>query len=126
MAAHAERASLSVGCVCGRCGAPSIVAFSGKRPFVELCNVGRVGRKKITTVATGRQDPKALPEVQFHLLNDVSPAFIQSLMISSMHRFKKYLYFGNACISQVCHASVPQEVSLGRDRSVSASLSKNM
>lgn len=36
LAAHAARAAASVGCVCGRCGAPALVAFSGKRQFVEL------------------------------------------------------------------------------------------
>jgi TDG/mug DNA glycosylase family protein len=34
--AQARRASGSIGCTCGRCGAPSLVAFSGKRQFAEL------------------------------------------------------------------------------------------
>lgn len=37
LAAQAQRASAIVeGCTCGTCGAPSIVAFSGKRQFSEL------------------------------------------------------------------------------------------
>lgn len=43
-AVHDLHACGCAGCVCGRCGAPSIVAFSGKRQFVELLNVGRGGR----------------------------------------------------------------------------------
>lgn len=34
--AHAARAAKSLGCTCGRCGVPLIVAFSGKRQFAEL------------------------------------------------------------------------------------------
>ncbi|KAL4428494.1 hypothetical protein ABPG75_002583 [Micractinium tetrahymenae] len=37
MAAQAARASASIpGCTCSTCGAPLVVAFSGKRQFVEL------------------------------------------------------------------------------------------
>lgn len=33
---HMQRVSKNMGCVCGRCGAPAIVAFSGKKQFQEL------------------------------------------------------------------------------------------
>ncbi|KAG2442614.1 hypothetical protein HXX76_002699 [Chlamydomonas incerta] len=38
--AHMRRAAASIGCSCGRCGAPRLVAFTGKRQFLELMNVG--------------------------------------------------------------------------------------
>ena len=34
--AHTVRASSSMGCSCGVCGAPAVVAFAGKRQFIEL------------------------------------------------------------------------------------------
>ena len=40
---------------CGRCGQPAFVAFSGKRQYLELMNVGRVGRK-LSSVTTGPQE----------------------------------------------------------------------
>ena len=43
------------GCTCGRCGQPAFVAFSGKRQYLELMNVGRVGRK-LSSVTTGPQE----------------------------------------------------------------------
>lgn len=33
---HTARASSSIGCSCGVCGAPAVIAFAGKRQFVEL------------------------------------------------------------------------------------------
>ena len=36
LAAYAARASSSIDCICGKCGAPAVVAFSGKRQFSEL------------------------------------------------------------------------------------------
>ena len=43
LARHVRRASAAVpGCVCGRCGAPCLVAFSGKRQYVELMNASLV------------------------------------------------------------------------------------
>lgn len=45
------------GCTCGRCGAPSLVAFSGKRQFLELLNVGRSARDRIKTVEVGAGKP---------------------------------------------------------------------
>lgn len=41
LSAHMHTASTSIGCVCGKCGAPSIVAFSGKRQYLELMNLRR-------------------------------------------------------------------------------------
>lgn len=52
MAAEAGERS---GCTCGRCGQPAFVAFSGKRQYLELMNVGRVGRK-LSSVTTGPQE----------------------------------------------------------------------
>lgn len=40
--AHCARASRAVpGCACGMCGAPTLIAFSGKRQYLELLNIGR-------------------------------------------------------------------------------------
>ncbi|GAB4814442.1 hypothetical protein N2152v2_001488 [Parachlorella kessleri] len=36
LARHAQRARAALGCTCGCCGAPPLVAFSGKRQFQEL------------------------------------------------------------------------------------------
>jgi G:T/U-mismatch repair DNA glycosylase len=36
LAAQARGAAAAAGCACGRCGAPTVVAFAGKRQFVEL------------------------------------------------------------------------------------------
>ena len=38
--AHVQRANASLGCTCGRCGSPALVAFSGKRQFEELFGGG--------------------------------------------------------------------------------------
>jgi hypothetical protein len=46
LAAHVQRANASMGCTCGRCGAPGIIAFSGKRQFAELFSTG--GRNRGT------------------------------------------------------------------------------
>lgn len=44
LAAQAARASAAVpGCTCGACGAPLVVAFSGKRQFLELFPQGAGG-----------------------------------------------------------------------------------
>ncbi|KAG2499959.1 hypothetical protein HYH03_002244 [Edaphochlamys debaryana] len=55
--AHVARAGASIGCTCpgGACGAPSLVAFSGKRQFLELLNVGRSGRGRVKSVEYGPQ-----------------------------------------------------------------------
>ncbi|KAF8069663.1 Tdg [Scenedesmus sp. PABB004] len=67
LAAHARRASASIGCACGACGAPALVAFTGKRHYVELLNLGDAGalrgaaRTASSAVALGPQPPGALP-----------------------------------------------------------------
>jgi TDG/mug DNA glycosylase family protein len=70
LAAHAKRASQAAGCACGRCGAPAVVAFSGKRQFAELFQAasgrGRGGRGKKAVSAASL--PAAVP------LSDVAPA----------------------------------------------------
>eukprot|EP00803_Ostreobium_quekettii_P001391 evm.model.scf_794.2 EVM.evm.TU.scf_794.2 scf_794:37497-41914(+) len=55
LAAHLGRASSSIGCECGRCGAPCIVAFCGKRHFLEVYNVGRKPRDRLKTAEIGQQ-----------------------------------------------------------------------
>jgi len=47
---HAQRAAETLGCVCGSCGFPSVVAFSGKRQFSELFK-----KKPSKCIALGRQ-----------------------------------------------------------------------
>ena len=39
----------------GRCGAPALVAFSGKRQWVELLNTGRPRAQWVKTVPLGPQ-----------------------------------------------------------------------
>ncbi|KAL0040019.1 hypothetical protein WJX79_002888 [Trebouxia sp. C0005] len=56
LSAHMSRASDSIGCTCGKCGAPALVAFSGKRQWSELINTGRKGKNKLTKFATGPQN----------------------------------------------------------------------
>ncbi|GIL42815.1 hypothetical protein Vafri_192 [Volvox africanus] len=56
---HMDRASASIGCSCGLCGAPSLVAFSGKRHYLELLNVGKPPKERVKTVEHGPQ--KLLP-----------------------------------------------------------------
>ena len=41
LGAHAGRVRGAIGCACGRCGAPAVVAFSGKKQFVDLYNAVR-------------------------------------------------------------------------------------
>ena len=55
LAAHVVRACNSIGCKCGKCGAPSIVAFCGKRQFLEVVNAGRPSRSKLKTAEIGPQ-----------------------------------------------------------------------
>ena len=49
-------------CVCGKCGAPAVVGFAGKRQWMELLNVGRKGRDKYTKLDHGMQHMR--PEVR--------------------------------------------------------------
>jgi hypothetical protein len=48
-------------CQCGKCGAPALVAFSGKRQWSELINTGRKGKNRVTKFAIGPQNMR--PEV---------------------------------------------------------------
>uniref|UniRef100_A0A7S3QS02 Uncharacterized protein n=1 Tax=Dunaliella tertiolecta TaxID=3047 RepID=A0A7S3QS02_DUNTE len=61
MRAHMRAASESIGCSCGSCGAPALVAFSGKRHYMELLNAGRRGKSKIPKVEIGVQPANLLP-----------------------------------------------------------------
>lgn len=51
-------------CVCGRCGAPALVAFSGKRQWVELLNTGRPRAQWVKTVPLGPQSLRAQVRAQ--------------------------------------------------------------
>lgn len=53
IAEQMQRAAQSIGCRCGSCGAPAIVAFTGKRQFMELLNAGKAGKAKIKSVPLG-------------------------------------------------------------------------
>ena len=48
-------------CTCGKCGAPALVAFSGKRQWSELINTGRKGKSKVAKFDVGPQSMR--PEV---------------------------------------------------------------
>mmetsp|Transcript_30374 Transcript_30374/g.78014 ORF Transcript_30374/g.78014 Transcript_30374/m.78014 type:complete len:149 (+) Transcript_30374:269-715(+) len=60
LTAHTAAACSSIGCSCGECGAPRLVAFPGKRQYLELLNIGRRGASKVKTVEFGVQH--VLPE----------------------------------------------------------------
>jgi len=45
-------------CMCGHCGAPAVVAFSGKRQWVELLNAGRPRAEWVKTVPLGPQQER--------------------------------------------------------------------
>lgn len=51
---HMKRASDSIGCNCSQCGAPALVAFAGKRQYLELLNWGKKGKNKSRTVSQSR------------------------------------------------------------------------
>ena len=58
---HAEPMLAMYRCTCGECGAPAYVAWSGKRQWMELLNVGRRGKDRYQTLQHGLQHtrPKA-------------------------------------------------------------------
>eukprot|EP00878_Enallax_costatus_P024506 GHUV01026156.1.p1 GENE.GHUV01026156.1~~GHUV01026156.1.p1 ORF type:complete len:311 (+),score=70.48 GHUV01026156.1:99-1031(+) len=65
---HVAQASNHIGCTCGQCGAPAIVAFTGKRHYMELLNLNMSGKPlkgkfKVSpaTVQLGSQPPNQLP-----------------------------------------------------------------
>lgn len=58
----------TAGCTCGMCGAPALVAFTGKRQFLELLNIDaagqlRKGKAKVVSSAVqlGKQPADMLP-----------------------------------------------------------------
>ncbi|WIA35650.1 hypothetical protein OEZ86_004062 [Tetradesmus obliquus] len=68
LAAHMKAASDSIGCSCGRCGAPRLVAFTGKRHYLELLNLDasgqqRRGKDRVASAAVklGLQPQQQLP-----------------------------------------------------------------
>lgn len=56
--------SLAPRCTCGQCGAPALVAFSGKRQWVELLNTGRARAQWVKTVPLGPQSLRPQVRVQ--------------------------------------------------------------
>ena len=53
---HVERSNQALGCACGGCGAPHIVAFAGMRQWKELLNKRRSGKGKVTKLDYGLQE----------------------------------------------------------------------
>ena len=49
-------------CTCGECGAPVYIAWSGKRQWMELLNVGRKGKERYKKLDQGLQHMR--PEVK--------------------------------------------------------------
>lgn len=89
-------------CKCGRCGAPPLVAFSGKRQWSELINTGRKGSKKIAKFDVGPQSmrPEArtisftfacLLIVTFVLSHPLPAAFV-SLLHQASATLQGYCY----------------------------------
>ncbi|KAK9808370.1 hypothetical protein WJX73_007553 [Symbiochloris irregularis] len=68
---HMQRACESSGCGCGMCGAPCIVAFAGKRQYLDMSNIGRKGKAKLTRLNVGRQKLRP-PGWPFPLSTEVS------------------------------------------------------
>ena len=88
-------------CTCGRCGAPRLVAFTGKRQYLEIMNIGRVGKAKLKNVQLGRQT--AFPQARRHLpfslmfaLTVTSGALASPQRLHSLCRLPKETYYGVA------------------------------
>ena len=62
-------------CICGKCGPPALVAFSGKRQWSELINTGRKGKNKVAKFDIGPQSMR--PEV------GLSYSFVQKMLMFS-------------------------------------------
>jgi len=58
---YLKRANESIGCECGECGAPYLVAFSGKTQFLTVYNSSRTSGRALKKVSFGKQT--AVPEV---------------------------------------------------------------
>lgn len=59
--------SLVIGCcrcTCGQCGVPQVIAFSGKRQWSELINIGKRGKARVTNIPTGLQPTDLRPPVR--------------------------------------------------------------
>jgi TDG/mug DNA glycosylase family protein len=59
---------LPAGCMCGLCGSPALIAFTGKRQFLELLNIDpsgqlRRGKARVASAAVqlGKQPADMLP-----------------------------------------------------------------
>ena len=59
-------------CTCGQCGVPQVIAFSGKRQWSELINIGKRGKAKVTNIPTGLQPTDLRPPVRHHSM--ITPA----------------------------------------------------
>jgi TDG/mug DNA glycosylase family protein len=76
---HLKEANESIGCRCGKnCGAPKLIAFTGKRQFVELLNANckALGVKKVSKVGLGPQDPRLLPSTKWPFPRDKTQAWV--------------------------------------------------
>lgn len=60
MQSHLQLTARKIGCTCGQCGAPSIVAFTGKRAFVQLLNAGLQPKERVKSVEYGVQTARPL------------------------------------------------------------------
>lgn len=74
-------------CSCGECGAPAYIAWSGKRQWMELLNVGRRGREKYKKLEQGLQ----------HMRPKVSLANFKPLIFFSRS------YLPSRCMTSLCH-----------------------
>lgn len=52
-------------CECGQCGAPALVAFAGKRQWMELLNCSKKGKARLSRIDLGLQSMR--PEVTYFL-----------------------------------------------------------
>lgn len=55
---HLERCNASIGCTCGECGAPRVVAFVGKSQYISVHNATCERTERIQTVEIGKQNAK--------------------------------------------------------------------
>ena len=58
---YIKRSSDSIGCSCGECGAPHLIAFVGKTHFVAVHNATCVAEDRIKTATIGKQP--SIPQV---------------------------------------------------------------
>ncbi len=62
--AHTARANTAIGCTCGHCGEPLIVAFAGKRQLQELWLGANVPKRLVPVLHVGPLDVDVRPPVR--------------------------------------------------------------